>query len=43
MKRLLALVFAGIFGLTMLTGCETMEGMGRDVENAGEEIEDASD
>lgn len=24
-------------------GCETMEGAGRDIENAGDEIEDAAD
>ena len=32
-----ALVLAG------LTGCETTEGVGRDIQNAGEAIEDAAE
>ncbi len=43
MKRLMALVLAGVLGLTVLTGCETMEGMGRDVQKAGDKMEDAAD
>ena len=37
---LLALTFAAIFGLT---GCSTVDGVGKDVEGLGEEIQDASD
>ncbi|GAA0859218.1 entericidin A/B family lipoprotein [Aliiglaciecola litoralis] len=34
-------VFA--FVLAALSGCATIEGMGEDVENAGDQIEDATD
>ncbi|MGQ9426697.1 entericidin A/B family lipoprotein [Gilvimarinus sp. F26214L] len=40
--RILAALLASL-GLWILAGCETMEGMGRDVESAGEEIEEAAD
>lgn len=43
MKSWLVYIFVGLFTITGLAGCETMKGMGRDVENAGEEIEDAAD
>jgi entericidin B len=33
----------GLFGLmTLLAACETMEGAGRDLENAGEAIQEES-
>ena len=36
--------FTGLAALLVLLGaCETMEGFGRDVEDAGESIEDAAD
>lgn len=38
---LLAVVFGSM--LTVMTACNTMEGAGRDVENAGDAIEDAAD
>ena len=38
--RLFALLFA--FGL-FLSACETIKGVGRDIENTGEAIDDALD
>ena len=40
MKRLLALALASIFSLGMLSGCNTMAGAGKDVQKAGEKVED---
>jgi predicted small secreted protein len=40
MKKIIALTFILLLGGGLLTGCNTMEGFGQDVENAGEEIED---
>jgi len=38
------LLFAlGTTAVLALTGCNTMEGFGRDVERAGEEIEEAAE
>jgi len=31
-----------VLALVLLTGCETMKGVGRDVENTGEVITDSS-
>ena len=42
MKCMLTLALAAL-ALTALTGCNTLQGFGRDVERAGEEIEDAAD
>ena len=36
----LALTFAAFMALFSLTGCETTEGMGEDLENAGEEVDE---
>lgn len=33
----------GLLSLLAFTGCETMEGMGEDMQNAGEEIDEAAD
>nr|WP_297460832.1 entericidin A/B family lipoprotein [uncultured Halomonas sp.] len=40
MKKIIALTFILLLGGGLLTGCNTMEGFGQDVENAGEEIEE---
>ncbi|SDL42830.1 Predicted small secreted protein [Modicisalibacter muralis] len=40
MKKIIALTFMLLLGGGLLTGCNTMEGFGEDVENAGEEIEE---
>jgi predicted small secreted protein len=37
MQRLVALLLLGLF-LSTLTACNTMRGMGRDIERTGEEI-----
>lgn len=36
------LLSLGITALLALTGCNTMDGFGQDVENAGEEIQEGS-
>lgn len=43
MKSCLIGVFVSFFTLMTLTGCETMEGFGRDVEKVGSEIEEEAD
>jgi len=40
MKRVLALMVLSIFSLGMLSGCNTMAGAGKDVQKAGEKVED---
>ncbi len=41
MKKIIALTFTLLLGAGLLTGCNTMEGFGEDVEQAGEEIDEA--
>ncbi len=41
MKKLLALLSASILMFT-LSGCETMKGLGKDLEKLGGKIEDAA-
>jgi predicted small secreted protein len=38
MKAIVAMVLAG-FGLSMLTACNTVEGVGQDVKAAGQKVE----
>jgi len=38
MKKLMA-VFALMFAAGVLTGCNTIEGMGRDIERGGEKLQ----
>ena len=40
MKKLAGLMMLGVF--VLLVGCNTVEGMGRDITKAGETIENAS-
>jgi predicted small secreted protein len=40
-KKLLTAVFA-LAAATWLAGCNTVEGMGKDIQKAGEKIEDAA-
>lgn len=40
MKRLLALMLLAMFSTATLTACNTMAGVGKDVETAGDKIED---
>lgn len=41
MRRVLALI--SIFGLLAVAGCNTTEGFGRDVESAGQAIEEEAE
>ena len=38
MKKVIAVLLVAMYGL--LVGCNTMEGLGRDVERGGEKIQD---
>jgi predicted small secreted protein len=40
MKRLFALLLVAAFSTSTLTACNTMAGMGKDVQKAGEKVED---
>lgn len=40
MKRLTALMLLSLFSIGMLGGCNTIAGAGKDVQKAGEKIED---
>ena len=40
MKRLLALMVLSMFSISMLSGCNTMAGAGKDVQKVGEKVED---
>lgn len=39
MKKLMAL-FVLMFATSLITGCNTMEGLGKDIERGGEKIQD---
>lgn len=43
MKKYFSIFLVSVFSLFMLAGCETMKGMGEDVEEAGDEMEDTVD
>lgn len=40
MKRLTALMLLALFSMGTLTACNTMAGAGKDVQKAGEKVED---
>ncbi len=40
MKRVLMLALLGMFSAGMLSGCNTMAGAGKDMQKAGEKVED---
>ena len=40
MKRLTALLLLALFSMGSLTACNTMAGVGRDVEAVGDKVED---
>ena len=40
MKRLLMFALVGAFSVGMLSGCNTMAGAGKDMQKAGEKVED---
>jgi predicted small secreted protein len=41
--RSLLMLMAGMFTVTHLTACNTVEGAGQDAQNAGEAVEDLAD
>jgi predicted small secreted protein len=41
MKKMLLALVTGLVGFT-LAGCNTMAGLGKDVERAGEKVQDAA-
>ncbi|MFZ5657837.1 MAG: entericidin A/B family lipoprotein [Pseudomonadota bacterium] len=43
MKRLTALLLLAIFTMGTLTACNTMAGLGRDVEKVGDKVEDKAE
>ncbi|MFC3551407.1 entericidin A/B family lipoprotein [Lysobacter cavernae] len=42
MKRLIALMLLALFSIGTLSACNTMAGAGKDVQKAGEKVEDAA-
>lgn len=40
MKRLTALMLLALFSMSFLSACNTMAGAGKDVQKAGEKVED---
>ena len=43
MKRLITLMLLSMFSMGTLTACNTMAGVGKDVEKAGDKIEDKAE
>lgn len=42
MKRLMTLLVLGMFSMAVLSGCNTVAGAGKDVQKAGEKVQDAA-
>jgi entericidin A len=42
MKKLILLAAIAVLSVTVFTGCETTKGAGKDIERAGEKIQDAA-
>ena len=42
-KRLVYLMILGMFSLNFLTACNTVAGAGKDIESAGDKIEDKAE
>lgn len=40
MKRVIALMMLLMFSAPLLTACNTVEGVGKDIEGAGDKVED---
>lgn len=40
MKRMLMVALVGMFSIGMLSGCNTVAGAGKDMQKAGEKVED---
>ena len=43
MKRLIALMLLAMFSMGTLTACNTVAGVGKDVESVGDKIEDKAE
>lgn len=43
MKKTLMMLVATLFGIAVLSGCNTVEGFGKDVQQVGDGIEDSAD
>jgi predicted small secreted protein len=43
MKRVIALMLLALFSMSTLTACNTMAGVGKDVEKVGDKIEDKAE
>ena len=43
MKRLTVLMLLALFSTATLSGCNTMAGAGKDIEKAGDKIEDKAE
>ena len=42
-KRLIAALFVALFASASLAACHTMEGLGEDIEEAGDQIEECAE
>ncbi|KRG38410.1 entericidin [Stenotrophomonas panacihumi] len=42
MKRVMTLLVLGMFSMAVLSGCNTVAGAGKDVQKAGEKVQDAA-
>lgn len=42
MKRVMTLLALGLFSVAVLSGCNTVAGAGKDVQKAGEKVQDAA-
>lgn len=42
-KNLMTIALSALFVLTLSAGCATLEGVGEDIESAGESVQDAAD
>jgi entericidin A len=43
MKRMTALVLLALFSIGSLTACNTVKGVGKDVQKVGDKVEEAAD
>lgn len=43
MKRLMAMLLLALFSMGTLSACNTMAGAGKDVQGAGEKVEDKAE
>ena len=43
MKRLMALMLLAMFSVGTLSACNTMKGVGKDVEKVGDKVQDKAD